>query len=315
MGGNAFPNTVRLDVAFYDLICDFIKSYNNGIMIPRVVGEKSSFGDIDTYSSDPNAADWIRYNFVVLEEKRHPTSINFLIDTSWGHVQLDLEKLEDYDDFAIKYFSFNDLGNLVGRIAHRQGLKFGHRGLRYVLREGSRQISDLLVTDNYEEALEYLGFDSKKFEEGFTTYSEMFDWVVNSKYFEPCAYSLENMSHQSRTRDRKRKTFHMFLDYLGDTGEYTPSDKANALNRHLSYFPSFNERMEEAIKIDARKQLIKSKFNGLIVANTIPGLVDVELGKFMSYLRNHLTDDFVLSSTNEQIEDEIRAFYDIYSKR
>lgn len=62
------------------------------------------------------------------------TSIGVKVDE--GIFQVDLIKTpKESFDFTARYFGFNDFGNLVGRIAHKFGAKFGHLGLLYPIRD------------------------------------------------------------------------------------------------------------------------------------------------------------------------------------
>ena len=53
-----------------------------------------------------------------------------------GH-QVDLIFTEKkFYESALVYFANNDFSNLIGRIAHKHGFKYGHCGLVYVMRDG-----------------------------------------------------------------------------------------------------------------------------------------------------------------------------------
>lgn len=43
-------------------------------------------------------------------------------------------KANEHFNTSLEYLNWNDLGNLIGRIAHKFGLKYGHKGLLYIIK-------------------------------------------------------------------------------------------------------------------------------------------------------------------------------------
>ncbi|MFX7063789.1 hypothetical protein ABTH87_19220, partial [Acinetobacter baumannii] len=82
--------------------------------------------------------------------------------------QVDLIKTANTSfDFAARYFGLNDFGNLIGRIAHQFGAKFGHLGLLYPIRDvrnNSHLIAEICITSDFSEALDLLGYDAARYE-------------------------------------------------------------------------------------------------------------------------------------------------------
>lgn len=126
-------------------------------------------------------------------------------------MQVDLVRLDPGKMlFGAAYFSYNDACMLVGMIAHRLGLKFGHDGLWYVLRDGDHELGQFCLTDMPLKALRFLGFDADKFAQGFDTREEMFQWVIDSTFFHPDAFDPDNRNHRQRSRDAKREVYGEF---------------------------------------------------------------------------------------------------------
>lgn len=114
---------------------------------------------------------------------------------------------------ALMYFSYNDLGNLIGRIAHKMGFKLGQYGLRYVLREKDHVIAEISVSINPEEYFPFLGYNYSRFTQGFQTLEDIFIYAASTPYFNPEIYLLDNRNAISRVRDAKRKTYTDFLKW------------------------------------------------------------------------------------------------------
>lgn len=262
----------------------------NQVEVIEAYRSKESFGDMDvlytTLSGDPVDANFIRDTFSPNEIVRNGTVISF----DYKEFQIDLIHSDAACfDYATNYFAWNDLGNLIGRIAHSFGLKHGHRGLTLPLRDGDQQFAEVVLTTNYATALGFLGLDVDRFNEGFNTLEEIFDFVTESPYFNPESYKLENLNTIAKTRDRKRPTYNAFLKYIEDWNGHTwtnPYKRKKELwvPYILNCFPAATSYFERAVERKAFQQVVKQHFNGDIVAE-VTGLQGKDLGEFMKYLR------------------------------
>lgn len=240
----------------------------------------------------------------------------------------------DYDNFQIdlihttaelfavslNYYSYNDLGNLVGRIAHKMGFKYGHLGLLLPIRKtDSHMGEEIVISRSTGKILTFLGFDVNGFCDGFDTLEDIFEYVITSKYFNKDIFSFENLNHINRTRNRKRKVYAQFLEYL-DKREDLPTfefseDKYVYLEQAKQYFPEANISLEidrVNAKI-AREDFIRSKFNGDIIQDCI-NIDKKNLGEFISKFKKICPDEetfrcWVEYRTQEEINDRIRLEY------
>lgn len=239
-------------------------------------------------------------------------------------------------EFALGYFSYNDLGNLVGRVAHRMGLKFGHDGLWCMIREGDYVVEDLLITLDFEKALAFLGYPLPR-EGQFDTLEDVFLYVTQSEYFHRDMYPLEHRNAKARMRDRKRATYQAFLRWLEERPEIPngslsvprqegTSSRENApfwvLENLCSEFPGFSEKLYAAqTKLEMRK-ILKTKFNGGIVRELLglTGPADGPLlGEFMAKLPvdwfngdRVLMDYYMLTSSQEKIHETVKDAYRVF---
>jgi len=132
-------------------------------------------------------------------------------------------------DYALSYFSWNDCGNLVGKLAHRFGLKHGHDGLFLSLHDGHNKFGSILLTENHDDTLKFLGLDVKKFKNGFDNLEEIFAFVAASPNYSPDWYLLENITSAGRIRDKKRDTYRKFLEF---GAAYTGPRAAKIVNKN-----------------------------------------------------------------------------------
>lgn len=212
-------------------------------------------------------------------------------------------------NFSKNYLSYNDLGNFIGVIASNMGFKFGNAGLNYHLTVNGNFLDIINITLDYNEALQFLGFNKEQYNKGFNTLNEIFDFVKSSQYFDPKIYKLSSRNSKQRARDRKRVNYGLFLNNIKDIPENKYTDFINNndywLNKACLYFPDLQKKINDRLEQENNRKLIKKLFNGKIVSE-ITGLLEEskELGVFMDFLREQEPDnfqDFILNSNSEQI--------------
>lgn len=300
MGGRALKNTSTrryLATEYFDLIPQIFKCLNSITKIDRMdvipaYRTKESFGDMDvvysTWDDLPLCVEDIKSCFNVNEIVRNGSVISF----DFKELQIDVIHLhqESYD-YGISYFSWNDCGNIVGKCAHRLGLKHGHNGLFLPLRYDDNVFAEICVTTNHHETLRFLGLDPIVFTEGFDTLEQMFEFVIKSPYYHPDQYLLENLNTVAKIRDRKRDTYRKFLEYgkTIDTTKLTSyehrSDKSDFMPLIFKTFPDSKIRFDHEMKCVSLRTLAKTKFNGDIVSE-LTELKERQLGMFMSHLKS-----------------------------
>lgn len=250
------------------------------------------------------------------------------IDHNGSLFQVDLIKATPKDyDFSLQYFAMNDLGNLLGRVAHKARFRLGHKGLYYSIYEmrpdGERStevVDKILVTQDWNTALEFLGFDAGKFQQGlkggFKELTDIYEYVTSGLYFNSDIFLLENRNAAARVRDAKRKTYMGFLDWIAQPGNVTrqfdwsnkQGERTRILEAAFMVFPEFHQEYKTSLENHLLKNRAKDKFNGDIVSN-ITGLVQKELGLLMKSIREEFVDGQSLNKWMvEHSEEDISNF-------
>jgi hypothetical protein len=215
----------------------------------------------------------------------------------------------DEFDFTLGYFAFGDTGNLVGRVAHRMGLKFGHDGLWLPFREGDYLFREILVTRDMPAALMLLGFDAERWGNGFDYQEDVYEFIVRGDYFDPAIYALENRSAKDRVRDRKRAMYQGFLAWSERNSQANfedwPIDKSAWLPVVFGAFPDAGQAYSQA-KLDlARQKQVRAKFDGKAIS-AATGMQGKELGELMRVIRSSFVDNeqfekYMLAATTEEV--------------
>ncbi len=333
MGGKALlpqvPTLKRLPKKEYDILareavqamCNALGMYSQDLQIIPAYGRKEDFGDCDiivkeeTLAKRPGWRDIIRTKLG--SKAVHETENSNVFSFEYKDFQFDIIRVPTkHYNFAYHYFSFNDLGNLIGRIAHAMGFKFGHEGLKMVVMEGTQKLEEIVVTTNFFEALDLLGFPGNSYTYYFATLEEIFNYVVNSKYFSKEPFLMENRNHRDRVRDAKRTTYMSFLDHIDKPEVISKFDftagKAPWASVIKKSYPQVVTRYNRIRKERETLKLIKEKFNGEIVG-AITGFSGPALGKFISEYKEKFKginefEVFIMSSQPNTITEDIKSF-------
>lgn len=305
MGGNALKSCVtrRYAAEEYFKMCNLTGNTFNQIFpdcrfaIIPAYKSKESFGDMDILiSSTELPSNWVE----IIKETFCPRQMvkngNVL---SFEHRQLQTDVIvcsEEEFDASLSYYSYNDLGNLCGRIAHSLGLKLGHDGLSYNFRDGTYHFKNVVLLTNWEDILPVLGLSYERYAAGFDTLEDIFKFVVSSPFFHKDIFHLENRNHAARVRDEKRRTYMEFLKWIesyNETSHQTISselhklyskDKSHPLDYLFDIIPNFKEIHEQVTaewQVDIK---FKTLYNGYLVKEWT-GLEGKELGKFMTFCK------------------------------
>lgn len=280
---------------------------------------KPDYGDADILiSSDRLPGDWVdRFLAEFKPDEYVPNGAVKSFNVEQLQVDLITSKEEEFD-FALTYFSYNDLGNLMGRIAHKQGFKYGHDGFHHVFRDGNQSFRTNVVSRDIPKIFAFLGYEHDRFRQGFETLEDVFRYAGSSPYFNKDIYLWENVNHTARRRDAKRKTYNGFLDWLEtEAAEGLPrfafnEDKSVYLPRAFEWFPDFEQRYRQTEADYARVLEFRQRFNGEIVRE-VTGLEGKELGAFIMGYRARFGDnqqmlETVLAADADFVRRDVAAY-------
>lgn len=319
MGGLALKNTYtrRYSRAEFDAVSaellETLRKHFKRADIPLFYSSKESFGDIDIILSmdgfNGNLYEYIQETFKPNEIFPNGNCYSF----DYKEIQVDLITCSD-DNFESNYhyLAFNDLGNMMGRIAQKLGLKYGQEGMWYnhYFKEQKGRIA---VSQDFPKIFEFLGFNYKRWQEGFETLEDIFDYVATSPYFDVDMFDLEHLNKINRERNAKRKSYMSFLEYIKENYadlKFEYEDKPVYVERAKKFFPE--ARMEENIRQFeyevARKRLIQAKFGGHEIMRRY-GMKGKELGNAIKGFKEWIVErewvvdyeDFIMQHPTEVI--------------
>ena len=320
MGGNATKHfgTQRVNKQQFEQCCNMLNNMLQQYVIEQNLQTKEKFCVIESYhdKQDFGDIDFLstidRQIFEKLVEKTENINIvakaeqfSYAIEFKLASdelvfVQVDYIKsnLEDFD-FSKNFFAFNDLGNLIGRIAAQAGFSFGFDGLKrkiYVDNRGdiindlySNEISvtslvenarlfkneldraiqktTIVVTKDFDKALKFLGFDVERFKQGFNNMNEVFEFVVSSTFFNKDAFLFENRNHKARARDKKRSNYLAALEYFKNKKDRKKQLSLSHMEKEFPNFKTEYRDLEKQIKSDFIDKMVFSNDNIMVSLN------------------------------------------------
>lgn len=279
---------------------------------------KESFGDADILyyraADKPFNAEYIKYLF-------NPSEIHMnggVATFDYKELQVDLIFTESRKfNYALSYYSYNDMGNFLGKLARHFGLSHGHKGLYLPIRDDNENlVESILVTEDHNKFLYFVGLDRDVFHDGFDTMEDVYRYVQSSPYFNIDSYKLENISHIGRVRDRKRESYRNFLKFNESyTGTSCPKveNKSIFLPKIFSAFVGVRSEFQQVMKDLVYIRESKKKFNGDLVS-LLTGLTGKPLGIFMSHLKSlpMFSSEILIYLQQSDITDMIVKEYDGY---
>ena len=327
MGGNALKQvkTFRLNKDDYFSLAEECLNIltniypNRKIKIIPSFFEKLDFGDLDilielkkdNLSEDNGEA--VKKAF-----KSKETYFNNNVRSyEFKNFQVDLVFIgQESFEFAYNYYSYNDLGNLMGKAAKKLRTSYGYKDLYFTHcdnRNKSQLLGKVSLTKNSKTAFDFMGYDFNQLEKGFNNLEEIFEYVVSSPFFSKQAFYWENINHAARIRDKKRKTYNEFLKWLElknpPDGRYHQIDSNFIYSRLDDFFPELKNQVVLLELDEEKRKLIKSKFNGLIFAE-LTGYQEKELSEKMKAFKNSI-DNFSqwieIAEINE-VNEKIKKF-------
>lgn len=323
MGGNAITNAKRIVKDEYEELCKYFSEIlsANGIKfhIIQAYETKESFGDMDILIQKESLRK-VKSIITSMFNFSEIVANGDVISCNYNEFQIDFIFQSECDfDFCCGYFSFNDLGNLIGRIAHKMGFKFGHDGMWFCLRDGTHMFGEICVTKDFKTAIEFFGFSYDRYLQGFRTLEDIFEYVSKSPFFNRDLYPLEHRNHYARMRDRKRKTYNAFLQYCDTLPwdiDYVFYGEEIYLLRAFSMFPGFEEKYKALHGEYYKAQRAKLKFNGQLVSEWT-SLSGNTLGHFLTFVKEDFEEqtsskswiDYVLSTDQQDIKCRTMVLY------
>jgi hypothetical protein len=327
MGGNALKNVVtrRYARAEYYILKERILNKLQGHIeqydVPKEFPCKESFGDLDVLLVCPTSIN-IRN---LIEELFHPKEINpngdvYSFDFEEFQIDFILVSKEQFEN-AIVYFSYSDLGGLIGNICHKIGLKYGIQGLWMNVHtkefNPTTTSTKLILSTNVQQIFEFLGYDYQQYIKNFDNENEFFQWITSGKYFRRFYFDDDQLNHAHRQRTSKRPIYIKFIAYLNN--QQIPSNKIENHDEHVHtirqqalIFFDKQQAYNQGVNLREEKRQYREKYNGRYFSDidNSKKMIPIHMKNFEKRFGN--TDEefhqWVLDTDHEIIKSEIEKY-------
>ena len=286
---------------------------------------KSDHGDLDLlikidgnfHNSGIDLKDYIRGSF-------SPREINYnggVCSFDYQNFQIDFIPIKESKwETAKTYYSYDPLGNIMGKTFHKFGLSYGWDGLFYKFRNFNGRLSkNILLSNDARRIFEFADYDYDRYLQGFDTLEDILKFTINTKYFDTKIFQMDNLKSIDKKRNRKRGSYHIFLKYLEDNDINVRYDFHK--DKEL-YLPMIDEVFPEHDLLgqlydlrmkDRENKVLSQKFNGDIVMTWLPDLKGKELGHAITGFKESFDDgeyrEFVLNASFIAIQERFMDYY------
>lgn len=246
------------------------------------------------------------------------------------YFQVDLIRVKDMPMSGF-YYSYGDLGGIIGRLTQHKCLTFGENGLwinpnqetidNFIsIKEINLQIDKeiitksnipkIILTNKPDEICQYLGLDWFKYLDGFSSKQEIFEWITNSPWFKKDYFRA--LDHGHRRRVNSRPMYEDFLTFIfhdepellilkGNSEEYI---HLNLQIEALEHFDKVDIFKEEIIEIE-KKLLRKEKFSGKKFVEF--GIKAKQINEYLNNFKQYVEIEYEINfehwlDSNESIE-------------
>jgi hypothetical protein len=304
---------------FYQLAKELVplvkEAFNTEVELTKSYKNKPDFGDMDLLVLNTGnlgmIEEVIRKNFCPRDIHHNGNCYSF----DYKDLQIDLiiTPLSNWETSKV-FFSYNDLGNLMGKIYHKFGLKYGYDGVKYIHRIDDKKLGDFVVTKDMKKAWEFIGCSWDRYEKGFDEMEDIFNYIIESPYFDYKSFHMENLNAINRKRNKRRKVYQLFLKYI-ETNNITKSnvwakDKSEYWNQIGNFFPESNfiENVKDFQEKERVKRELHFKFNGKLIMDRFSELRGEILGKAIKNFKSRFEDfdQYVTDNTPESIMEDFR---------
>ncbi len=327
MGGKALlkygiETERRTTPEFLKIANYFQNKVENGLGLETYVikyfRKKETHGDLDILIKMDKDIDLKKYVQDNIETKaiHHNTDV---LSFEFNNFQIDFISIKPTNWETSKcFFDFDPSGNLMCKTAHMFGVKYGVDGLMLPIRGFNKRLSsDVFLTKDNRRVFEFLGYNYDKYLKGFDTKEEIFNWIIDSKYYDSEMFQMDRLNHIDRKRNLKRVTYGEFLEYIKGkpTITYNFKSKEEYLERIEEYFPEVDlkGRFKNLQLQDDENQEIIKKFNGNIIMGKYNWLKGKELGDVMNKFKSNFDNfkEYILKSDTEKVMKDFDSFLSI----
>lgn len=302
--------------------------FNTKVSLVESYHDKESHGDMDILVYDtgfnPEEIKKSLYDFGATLVVRTPNSRVYSFD--YKNLQIDLIFTPDEDWETSKvFFNWGDLGNLMGKLFNNYGgladhgflLKYGYDGAKVKLvYKGRKKI--VYLTKYPDKVFDFLGLDFTLHSKGFNNQYDMYDYVIESKYFDYGCFQWKNLSSVNKQRNKRRPAFIEFLEYIKkykNKNQDWSESKSYYLNEIKNYFGVDLLKEYQYLVQDVELQSkVRDKFNGKTILDNFKSVKPKQLNNLISNFNKYIIEnegDYRSYILENDVSDILKLFKEV----
>lgn len=216
------------------------------MLATKDLGDKETHGDLDILVVDDGDAK-IQLQDIILKKGWLLEIYGNICSTLIGELQVDFMFVDEKSaEFAREYYSYNDLGTIIGFYAKCLGLKLGEHGLYVETKIEQYGFARSYIEYDFYAMLELLGISSDRYKKGFANFEEAMALLRHSHLTPSFSDANADIRRRFRVRPNQGRFYEMHTN--GYFGVPTKTEDFSHLATPLtpSDVVEFNLRIKEA---------------------------------------------------------------------
>lgn len=217
----------------------------------RACADKADFSSLELVMGvgpDNAAFDSVKATLLALLCTGQSATAGARLYLEHGEYQVEVQFVEPaHFDMTVDYLAYQELGRLVSKFVHVQGLSLSGRGLLYRVRDGERMVADIELATSWSHALALLGYDHARWSQGFKSLFDVFEFITSSPLFLAKCFAIKPSEPGSRQALR-----FVFADWLEH--EVLPAPVDDPLQWLFARVPGFETRYQAVIAADRKRR-------------------------------------------------------------
>jgi len=253
-------------------------------------------------------------NFIIKDDN------SIEIKSIQDYYQIDLIKCKNFKNMISSkfYFSYGDLGGILGTILKYYGITFGSAGLwcnikKETIKEythidcESFDFDKIILTEDPQEICKYLNLDYEKWCNGFVCKESIFKWIIDCIFFDKDTYLSIKLNHKDSHR-YERPFYNEFVNYI--TYNVLEPELKLEINKNqqleaLKYFNKIDELNllieKNLIKIERKKKFNANHFIKYGYKGKELGDVIIQFKEYIKILTLNNFDNWLDNNNEETI--------------
>ncbi|KAI9443224.1 hypothetical protein H4582DRAFT_1169908 [Lactarius indigo] len=250
-----------------------------------------------------------------------PTGANeqVTVETSDVYVQVDVDIRKDAQDWknVMFFHAYGDLGMIMGRLAASVGLHLGELGLKMSSQALVPTYSPTFeLSTSMPDIMSFFGLSMERWEAGFATQHETFEWIASSRFYVPGQISNSTSRAKSRNnRSMYQAYFHWNdarLKATAQEGLSLQKQEANdtetcmqtIIGQEALVFFGKQEEHDALVKENKRRIRLKAMWNGRKVGEWTCWNGRL-VGRLMKLMRQSVGEQKIGEMTEEELKQHV----------